>query len=490
MRVGLLDAERDLLVDGHFPPFWEDLEADLGLEALWEVMAAGDAYLRAVARQVLAQGLGATLDQIRYRQATVQEALEKPELVEAVYRLSTATLEAKRRESWGLFRRDRPDLYGSIKAMEALLSGLRQLKALMEGPHFSAPGFRALQERLRLHLTPRFFQEAEGHLQALRFSRGVWMGARLRFDGRGEGYFLIPPEMGRALLPWKRPKSYTLTLHPRDESGARILGELREEGIVLAAWSLAQAAEEVGRFFEALRAEAAFLLSAIHLARALRERGLPVAFPEPWPREAGPGWIFRGLYDVVLALRQGTVVGNDLEARGKNPVFVTGANRGGKTTFLRSLGIAQLMMQAGLFVGAEAFATSISPGVFTHFRREESASLEAGKFLEEVQRFSSLVDHLSPGALLLLNETFASTSEAEGSALGAQVVRALTAHGVRVAYVTHFYALVEAFRGDEAALFLKAERLPDGRRTYRLQPGTPEPTAYAEDLLRLIFGYR
>ncbi len=241
----------------------------------------------------------------------------------------------------------------------------------------------------------------------------------------------------------------------------------------------------MARFFEALRAEAGFLLGASRLASSLRPWAFPLAFPTP--RE-GLHLAFKGLYDVGLALRQGGAVGNDLEAHGKNPVFITGANRGGKTTFLRSLGLAQLLMQAGLFVGAEAFESGLVDGIFTHFKREEDRELSAGKLEEELRRLSGLVDHLSARPLFLFNESFAATSEPEGSELGGQVVRALTEAGVRVVFVTHFYTLVAAFLEDTRALFLKAERLPDGTRTFRLLSAPPEPTAYGEDLLRQVFG--
>ena len=146
------------------------------------------------------------------------------------------------------------------------------------------------------------------------------------------------------------------------------------------------------------------------------------------------------------------------------------------------------MMQAGLFVGAEAFESGVVDGLFTHFKREEDRSLEAGKLEEELRRLSRLVDHLTARPLFLFNESFAATNEAEGSELGEGVVRALVEQGVRVVFVTHFYSLAAAFLGDPQALFLRAERLADGQRTYRLKPAPPEPTAYGRDLLRQVFG--
>jgi DNA mismatch repair ATPase MutS len=48
-------------------------------------------------------------------------------------------------------------------------------------------------------------------------------------------------------------------------------------------------------------------------------------------------------------------------------VIITGANSGGKSTFLRSLGLAQLMMQCGMFVTAASFRASACRGPTADF---------------------------------------------------------------------------------------------------------------------------
>lgn len=60
------------------------------------------------------------------------------------------------------------------------------------------------------------------------------------------------------------------------------------------------------------------------------------------------------------------VVGNDVDADGKALIIVTGAIQGGKSTFLRSLGLAPLLMQCGLFVAADAFCSSLCDRLFMH----------------------------------------------------------------------------------------------------------------------------
>ena len=132
-----------------------------------------------------------------------------------------------------------------------------------------------------------------------------------------------------------------------------------------------------------------------------------------------------------------------MAADGKRLVMITGANQGGKSTFLRSLGLAQLMMQAGMFVAAESFTASVSTGIFTHFKREEDATMERGKLDEELGRMSEIAGQIRPGCLLLCNESFASTNEREGSEIARQVIRALTEAGIRVVFVTHLYDLAQ-----------------------------------------------
>ena len=198
----------------------------------------------------------------------------------------------------------------------------------------------------------------------------------------------------------------------------------------------------------------------------------------------------RGLYDPSLSLRlTGRAVGNDADADGKRLIMITGANQGGKSTFLRSVGLAQLMMQCGLFVAAESFTASVSPGIFAHFKREEDATMEQGKLDEELSRMGEIASQLTPGSLLLCNESFASTNEQEGSEIGRQIVRALLESGVRVLFVTHLFDLAHSFYSgqSDSSLFLRPERRDDGGRTFRLRPGEPLSTSYGPDLYRQIF---
>jgi len=142
-----------------------------------------------------------------------------------------------------------------------------------------------------------------------------------------------------------------------------------------------------------------------------------------------------------------------------------------------------------MFVSAESFSAELSPALFTHYKREEDATMKSGKFDEELGRMSDIVEHLSPNSLLLFNESFAATNDREGSEIATQIVRALLEKGMKAFYVTHLYEFARGFfeMGDNGALFLRAERQPDRTRTFRLTEGQPLETSYGEDLYREVF---
>src|ERR1035438_1501463 len=156
-------------------------------------------------------------------------------------------------------------------------------------------------------------------------------------------------------------------------------------------------------------------MGCVNLHERLTGQGEPTCFPVPL---AGgqPALSAQGLYDACLVLHiDGRVVSNGLNADGKSLVMITGANQGGKSTFLRSVGVAQLMMQCGMFAPAESLRADVCHGVFTHYKRAEDATMEKGKLEEELSRMSGVIDQITPGCIVLCNESFASTNEREGS---------------------------------------------------------------------------
>jgi DNA mismatch repair ATPase MutS len=239
-----------------------------------------------------------------------------------------------------------------------------------------------------------------------------------------------------------------------------------------------------------LQTELAFYIGCLNLYNRLEALQEPVCFPVP-SAAGSRKYSCKGLYDACLALRmKQKIVSNDLGADNRNLVMITGANQGGKSTFLRSIGLAQLMMQAGMFVPAGSFSAETCNALFTHFKREEDVTMKSGKFDEEMSRMSRIADHIRPGSFLLFNESFAATNEREGSEIAAQIVNALLEKDLRVFFVTHLYDFAHSFYNSKngTAVFLRAEREADTTRTFKLKEGEPLQTSYGIDVYNKVFG--
>lgn len=493
MKAHLMYADADFDLTESFPGHYDDLDRDLELDTLLTVMAAGDDYVHDISHRALMFGLHRAED-VTFRQAVLQDCLRDPDAIRQLYALAGEALYRERRIYGGLSR-GFPDtvLRHAIEVMrlfDEMLTRVRDVASEHAGS-FTSKGMTTLCDSLRTELDDEYLETFREHLSQLKFDHGIQMSAELGRGNKAAAYVLRLPN--DAHLPWwkrifdRDRTGLSFRIADRDESGAEALAELRGRGVNLAANSLAQSAEHIKSFFQMLKSELAFYIGGLNLHDALTKADAGVCFPHV---AAGNTHLnVTGLYDPSLRLTSSEkVVGNDVAADGKQLIVITGANRGGKSTFLRSVGVAQLMFQSGIFVAAERFSASLCDGVFTHFKREEDAEMVSGKLDEEMSRMSTIVDTITPSSMLLCNESFSATNEREGSEIARQIIAALLEADVRVLFVTHMFDLASSLStDDDGRLFLRAERLEDGGRTFHVRPGAPLPTSFGEDLFDEVF---
>jgi DNA mismatch repair ATPase MutS len=375
----------------------------------------------------------------------------------------------------------------------SLLKKLRDI-ADEHADKFNSEGFTAFFAMLNKELCDEFFINVQSHLRELKFRSGVLISAELGKGNEGTNYILRKPKDTKQ--SWikrifaTKPPVYTFYIAERDIAGAKALSELKDKGINIVANVLAQSADHIDSFFTMLRTELAFYVGCLNLYEQLAELGVPISFPLPVASSEFKH-SFHGLYDICLAITmKQKIVGNDLNADNKNLVIITGANQGGKSTFLRSIGLAQLMMQCGMFVPAESFCSNVCKGLFTHYKREEDATMNSGKLDEELSRMSGIVDNITSNSVVLFNESFAATSEREGSEIARQIICALLEKRIKVFFVTHLFTFARGLYDKKMknAIFLRAQRQTDGGRTFKVIEGEPLQTSYGEDLYKTIFG--
>lgn len=270
----------------------------------------------------------------------------------------------------------------------------------------------------------------------------------------------------------------------------------------------------ISSFLRNVSDEILFYEGAVKLMQKMKYLGLITSRAKIVPMEERT-LIAEGLYDLSFALYlSGKGSLNPLERIVTNDVFIkeeekiqiiTGPNQGGKTTYIRAMGILQVLAQAGIPVPALNVVISPVDRIFTHFPVEERPESDEGRLGEELGRMLTIVENASENSLILINEAFASTNSKEGSKIAQDILSAFAVIGTRCSFVTHLYELahrVDSINKELEGLEVKSSRLismaaqyEEGqndsmvgsdseirKRTYRIIPGSPSKSSFAADI--------
>lgn len=495
MKPFLLFKNQDFNIEQDLPINYDELIQDLELETLIEAMSLSDDYLYDVIERVILIGT-TDIQTIRYRQDVLKDCLENAGVIREIYQIPLESIENKKKHWLGIFTRSPSSILdGAVDLMQMFYELLKKLRRIADehADQFQSRGFKSFFSMIKRELTDDYFARMVQQLDDLKFQDGVLISSQLGKGLEGKNYTLRKP--GKKDRNWLKKfvaqlnPGYSFYIHERDEAGFRALADIRDQALNQVANTMAQSTDHVDAFLNSLRAELAFYIGCINLKERLAQMGSPVVFPK-LAAVGERSLSFKDLYDISLALTMNQrIAGNNMRAEGKNLIIITGANQGGKSTFLRSVGLAQLMMQAGMFVCAEEYCSDVCTGLFTHYRRKEDASMESGKLDEEFSRMSKISDSLKPDSIILFNESFSATNEREGSGIARQITQALLEKQIKIFFVTHLYDFAHSLyeKNMPEALFLRAERKSGGKRSYKLVCGEPLQTSFGEDVYHEVF---
>lgn len=223
----------------------------------------------------------------------------------------------------------------------------------------------------------------------------------------------------------------------------------------------------------------------------LTAKGWRFCRPEVSGGEGSASLRAEGFYNLKLIGTESpdSVVPNDLSFDAEKRVYIlTGANRGGKTTVTQAVGQLFLLAQSGIRVPGDRFVFDPADAVMTHFPADEDKTLDLGRLGEECKRFRDCFSRCTGKSLLLLNETFSTTSFEEGYYIAVDAVRVLLDRDVRTIYNTHMHKLagdldpvINAGRDGGKAISLVAET-KDGAHSFRVRIAPPEGQSFARDI--------
>ena len=217
---------------------------------------------------------------------------------------------------------------------------------------------------------------------------------------------------------------------------------------------------------------------------SLMQRASKLGVPHTIAKIANaPQYAAKELYDVsLLAKNCETIIPNDADFTEKEPFcFLLGANGGGKTTYLRAIGINLVFFLAGCPIfakEAEIFPFDI---VLSHFPKDERFD-NIGRLDEERKRTEEiLTEAKDKTAFLLFNEAFSGTDDKRGFELLSDTAARVKESKHFGLYVTHFHEVISL---DCPVLSAEVDPADENRRTFRIVRSKGSASSYAADILK------
>jgi DNA mismatch repair protein MutS len=469
------------------PDYFHDLHLD---EIVRTVTAGRDQYdlvpfFRALASDV---------ETVRYRQEVFGD-LDRPGRMAVVEAFAEGMREVRANsdraaKAYYTYERER-------WVLAAAVSWCRSIRALhggLGGVPDEAPGLAALRAYLDGYVDSPAFIRLETEARAVEDAlAGVTYRLRLESGRFTVGRALDEPDFGAELLAtFERFKqgagrTYEFEFHPAPQ-----LNHIEAAIVERVAWLFPGEFALLDTFCTThgdfpdpviLRfdREVQFYVAYLEHVARLRRGGLEFSLPEV--TFSARAFTATGLFDLALAshlTEDGTsIVCNDIDASDpERIVVVTGPNQGGKTTFARAIGQMHHLAAIGCPVPGTSVRIGLVDGIHALFERREHVEDLASKLEEDLRRMRAILAQLTPRSLVIMNETFSSTTVSDQSFINRHVLAAIDATGAWCVIVT-FLDELAALGPSTLSMVSMVDPANPALRTFRIIRRNADGLAYA-----------
>lgn len=471
-----------------------DIVKDLKLDVIVRAMANKEYGDAPYIREILLRPLF-TKEGIDNRRSVVMTACEQLDLVERLRKIIVETSEQLDsaikaiQDCRGKHLTEQTLIGTRMEALQTLVKGISDIDELIQKKEskFTQTSLQRFYQEFYQEISRERLQEQRYLVENLNAFKEK--GEILLRGNMGEGFHLQKVEILDVREKAKRVSGGIFSSHRRDVISDE---SVYESGVEFTNWILMEVLESCFPYLQhwqelllEMKKQVVFLAGCGRLYQRGKEEGL--FFCEPGSEDVAAD----SLYELSLALQSYRLpVSNSIDVTPYDAVIVTGANQGGKSTYLRSMGIAQVMCQAGVYVPAKAYPQKIYKDIFPHFTRREDASMNMGKFEEELKRMMEIMKKSKEGCLLLLNESFATTTEITAYQIAMDLIHACLESGITVWMVTHITRFAKEFFQEkrDRVLFLSAGRTAENEKQYTMVEKPPGDTSYGLELYDRIIG--
>ncbi len=234
--------------------------------------------------------------------------------------------------------------------------------------------------------------------------------------------------------------------------------------------------EEVLKEIPTLR----FYLDMKRFYNALDERNIPYSMPTFTDEKKIE---VKGARDITLITSDvKNIICNDFYFNDEKRFwFITGANGGGKTSFLRSVGLCILLGSQGCYMPAVSGCIQRPGKLTTFFPMAED--LEKGRFNAEKERLAVMLSQSDKDTMILMNEVFTSTDEMKAKEESEVALNKILEMGSFGVFVTHNFPLIQAMEDRMPVL----EAITEGdehNRLFKIVEKKQGGQSFATDVLR------